>query len=113
MKKLIIAVMCLFFISACKPEKNDFIKNGENIVREKLNNPDDAKFNSEYFKYGDNAAYVCGDVTYKKNNDGTSYRNKFYVYVEIIDGKLTSNGSAVVIKEDDKAFLEVYKTLCR
>ena len=71
------------------------------------------KFNAEYFKYGDNAAYVCGDVTYKKNNDGTSYRNKFYVYVEIIDGKLTSNGSAVVIKEDDKAFLEVYKTLCR
>ncbi|HDT1881248.1 TPA: hypothetical protein QHQ50_004105, partial [Enterobacter hormaechei subsp. steigerwaltii] len=52
MKKLIIAVMCLFFISACKPEKNDFIKNGENIVREKLNNPDDAKFNAEYFKYG-------------------------------------------------------------
>ncbi len=66
MKKLIIAVMCLFFISACKPEKNDFIKNGENIVREKLNNPDDAKFNAGYFKYGDNAAYVCGDVTYKK-----------------------------------------------
>lgn len=113
MKNLFIAVICLFFISACKSDENDFIKNGVNIVRDKLNKPVEADFNAEYFKYGDNAAYVCGDVTYKKNNDSTSYRNKFYVYVEIVDGKLISNGSAVIIKDDDKAFLEVYKTLCR
>ncbi|ENK3312055.1 hypothetical protein [Citrobacter freundii] len=113
MKKLFIVAICLFFISACKPEGNNFIKAGEGIVRDKLNDPGDAKFNTEYFKYGDYAAYVCGDVTYGKNKDGNSSFDRFYVYVEIINGKLTSHGSAVIIKEDDKAFLEVYKTLCR
>ncbi|MFP1559185.1 hypothetical protein ACLB1T_32170 [Escherichia coli] len=52
----------LFFISACKPSDNYVISLGENFVKDKLIDPDSAKFNSFFHKSGDLYGYVCGDV---------------------------------------------------
>lgn len=46
MRKSVVTLACLFFISACKPSDNYVISLGENLVKDKLIDPDSAKFNS-------------------------------------------------------------------
>lgn len=67
MRNLVVTLACIFFISACKPSDNYVISLGEDLVKDKLIDPDSAKFNSFFHKSGDLYGYVCGDVNSKKH----------------------------------------------
>ncbi|EIU1880031.1 hypothetical protein L4J28_000715 [Salmonella enterica] len=113
MKIFLTLLTCILFVSGCKPSEKNLISIGESVVRDSLNDPDSAKFNSQYYKYGDNGAYICGDVNYKNSFGGYDGKRKYYVYIEVVDGKLISHGTVTIIKETDKALSEVYKSLCK
>lgn len=77
MRKSVVTLACLFFISACKPSDNYVISLGENLVKDKLIDPDSAKFNSFFHKSGDLYGYVCGDVNSKNTFGG--YTGKSHI----------------------------------
>lgn len=113
MKKLLIMIVCVFLVAACKPSEKDFISIGESVVRGSLKDPDSAKFESFYHKVGDNDGYVCGYVNAKNSYGGYTGKKEYFVYIDTEDGKLKSNGAVNIANDADNKTLEKYKLFCQ
>ena len=113
MRKSVVTLACLFFISACKPSDNYVIPLGENLVKDKLIDPDSAKFNSFFHKSGDLYGYVCGDVNSKNTFGGYTGKKPYFVYLEVVDGKVKSHGTVTIVNDHDPSSMEKYKLFCQ
>lgn len=113
MTRLVIVFMCGLALVGCKPSDKDFIKIGEDLVRDSLKDPDSAKLESSFHSSGENDGYVCGLVNAKNSYGGYTGKKPYYVYIDTEDGKLKNHGAVVIANDDDQAALEKYRLFCQ
>ncbi|CBJ81184.1 hypothetical protein XBJ1_2058 [Xenorhabdus bovienii SS-2004] len=116
-------MICGLLLSACKPTEKDFINIGESLVRDSLNDPDSAKFDSFYHSSdkiftpigrpsGELDGYVCGRVNTKNTYGGYTGGKPYYVHIETKDGKLKKHGPIVIVSDDDQNNLLNFRLVC-
>lgn len=113
MKGLVLIFLAACCLTACKPSDKEFVKIGEDVVRQGLKDPDSAKFESNYKPSGDNDGHVCGRVNAKNSYGGyTGYKN-FYVYINTKDGKLVDHGPVKIADNEDEEAQANFQTICQ
>lgn len=113
MKIAIVTLLSLIYLTGCKPTEKDYINLGEGLVKSTLKDPDSAKFESLFKQSGESDGYVCGYVNAKNSYGGYTGKKQFYVYVDVLDGKINSNGPVKIINEQDYQEKENYKLFCQ
>ena len=113
MKIAIVTLLSLIYLTGCKPTEKDYINLGEGLVKSTLKDPDSAKFESLFKQSGESDGYVCGYVNAKNSYGGYTGKKQFYVYVDVLDGKINSNGPVKIINEQDYREKENYKLFCQ
>ncbi|PHM51011.1 hypothetical protein [Xenorhabdus sp. KK7.4] len=123
MNKILIIVIFGLLLSACKPTEKDFINIGESLVRNNLNDPDSAKFDSFYHSSdeiftpidrpsGELDGYVCGRVNAKNAYGGYTGKKPYYVHIETKNGKLKKHGPVIIVSDGDQENLFNFKLIC-
>ncbi|EOL9019488.1 hypothetical protein ACP6QU_001066 [Cronobacter dublinensis] len=113
MRRLIFVFICAVALIGCKPTDKDFIKIGENLVRDTLKDPDSAKFDSSFHAVGEMDGYVCGRVNAKNSYGAYTGKKPYYVYIDTEDGKLKDHGAVVIASDDDNSALEKFRLFCK